>query len=101
LIAYRENPDRRLKDFADIFEFVVGAVKQDKILNELHIIAKDSPDQESIMKIKRMLIDVIEDKSPSWDYDQVENQLLLRQPLEIYEQRDFQTFFKIFLNDVF
>ena len=73
MISYRENSDRRVKDFVDIFELVVGLVLKNTILATLRQLAVAVGENSSVSEIKRMLKAVAEDSSPSWDYEVVEN----------------------------
>ena len=101
MIAYRENPDRRLKDFVDVFELVVGFVLKRSILDSLKQIAIDAGGDPVISEIKKMIKAVSEDSSPTWDYEVVENQILLRSSLENLDHQALKEFFRIFLQEVF
>lgn len=101
MIAYRESPDRRLKDFVDIIELVVGLVMKKSILDSLRNIASDADGDPAIPEIKKMLKAVSEDSSPTWDYEVATNQILLRSTLENYDHEALKGFFRIFLQEVF
>lgn len=101
MTSYRESPDSRLKDFADIFEFIVGAMNKNEIIEELNLLARNSELQGNVKEIKKMVMDVATDSNPSWDFDSVVNQLLLRDNLEAYGHDEFMQFFKLFHDAVF
>ena len=90
------NEPKRLKDFGDICEMVVGLVLKQTSISDLREIALKYHGTEEMTAIVKMLIGIIKDNSPVWDYDVVEMELLSRESLSNLRREDLAFYFEKF-----
>jgi hypothetical protein len=94
------NEPKRLKDFGDICEMVIGLVLKQASITELKKIVENNSGSKELAAIKKMFVGLIKDISPVWDYDIVEKELINRETLSNLSRDELVFYFEKFKTDL-